>query len=80
MSPLPLPQPLTAFASGVCVRLSFLSLLPAEAARLRDLGMREGSPIHILRNQDSLICSVDASRVVLRREVAQQVFGILQPA
>ena len=80
MSPVALPQPLTAFASGVNVRLAFLSLVPAEAARLRELGMREGSPVHILRNQGALICGVDASRVVLRREVAQHVFGVLQPA
>lgn len=80
MSPISLPQPLTSFACGVVVQLAFLALLPAEAARLRELGIREGSPIHILRNHDSLVCGVDASRVVLRKEVAQHVFAVLQPA
>ena len=80
MSPISLPQPLTAFAAGVVVQLVFLSLLPAEAARLRELGIREGCPVHILRNHDSLVCGVESSRVVLRREVAQNVFGVLQPA
>ncbi len=32
------------FAAGVVVQLAFLSLLPAEAARLRELGIREGCP------------------------------------
>lgn len=80
MSPITLPQPLTSFACGVVVQLAFLALLPAEAARLRELGIREGCPIHILRNHDSLVCGVDASRVVLRKEVAQNVFAVLQPA
>ena len=80
MSPISLPPPLTSFANGVVVQLAFLAVLPAEAARLRELGIREGNPIHILRNQESLICAVDASRVVLRKEVAQNVFAVLQPS
>lgn len=80
MSPITLPQPLTSFMNGVVVQLAFMSMLPAEAARLRDLGIREGSRVQILRNHDCLVCGVEASRVVLRREVAQNVFGVLQPA
>jgi len=80
MSPVSLPQPLTSFACGVVVQLAFLSLLPAEAERLRDLGIREGNEIHVIRNAESMICKIEASRVVLRREVAMNVFAVLQPA
>jgi len=77
MTPDPLPQPLTSFTAGVVVQLAFLSLMPVEADRLRDLGIREGNPIHILRNEEALICAVESSRIVLRREIAQQVFATL---
>lgn len=51
--------------------------MPVEADRLRELGIREGNPIHILRNEEALICTVESSRIVLRREIAQQVFATI---
>ena len=80
MSPLSIPQPLTSFAKGVVVTLSFLAHAPAEVQRLRDLGIREGNVVQILKNAEALVCMVESSRIVLRREVAMQVFGVVQPA
>ena len=78
MSPVSLPRPLTTFACGVMVQLAFFSLSPTEAERLRELGLREGNAIHVIRNEESFICKIEASRVVLRREVAMKIFGTIQ--
>lgn len=75
MTPDTVPQPLTCYACGVCVKLAFLALAPAEAERLRDLGVREGNDVHLLRNEETVICGVESCRIALRREVAMQVFA-----
>lgn len=75
MSPKNFPQPLTSFDAGVVVHLAFFALGPAESQRLRDLGVREGNEIHVLKNEDALVVRVEASRIVLRREVAMNVFA-----
>ena len=69
------PQPLTCFARGVWVKLAFLAVAPSEAERLRDLGVREGCRVHVLRNAASVVCHVETARIVLRREVAMNVFA-----
>lgn len=75
MTPDTVPQPLTCYACGVCVKLAFLALAPAEAERLRDLGVREGNDVYLLRNEETVICGVESCRIALRREVAMHVFA-----
>ena len=75
MSPVNVPQPLTSFAAGLVVHLSFFALAASEAQRLRDLGVREGNAIHVLKNADTFVCKIEASRIALRREVAMKVFA-----
>ena len=75
MSPVNVPQPLTSFAAGVVVHLAFFALGDSECQRLRDLGVREGNEIHVLKNDDTFVCKIDASRIALRREVAMNVFA-----
>ena len=75
MSPIHVPQPLTSFAAGVMVNLSFFALGDPEAQRLRELGVIEGNVIHVLKNGDTFVCCVESSRIALRREVAMNVFA-----
>ena len=76
MSPEGVPQPLTSFSTGSVVRLAFFSLSPSEEQRLRDLGIREGNEVSILKNEDSFVLRVEASRVALRKELAMAVFAV----
>ena len=75
LGPNAVPQPLTCYACGVCVKLAFMVLTQAEADRLRDLGIREGNSVHLLRNEETVICGVESCRIALRREVAMHVFA-----
>ncbi len=75
MSPTFNSQPLTSFRVGADVRLAFFSLPAAEEQRLRDLGIREGNELRILKNDDSIVLRVEASRIVLRKEVAMAAFA-----
>ena len=75
MSPIHIPQPLTSFAVGMIVHLAFFALGIPEAQRLRELGVREGNMIHVLKNGETFVCRVESSRIALRREVAMNVFG-----
>ena len=75
MSPVNVPQPLTSFAAGVIVHLAFFAVAAPEAQRLRELGVREGNPIHVLKNAETFVCKVEESRIALRREVAMNVFA-----
>lgn len=78
MGPSAIPRPLTSFSAGAIVRLNFFSLSPVEEQRLRDLGIREGKELHVLKNEESLVLRVEASRIVLRKEVAMAVFATLE--
>ncbi len=77
MSPIQVPRPLTSFSAGVMVHLAFFSLGVAESQRLRELGVREGNLIHVLKNDDTFVCAVESSRIALRKEVAMNVFATL---
>ena len=79
MSPIHVPQPLTSFAAGMMVHLAFFALGVSEAQRLRELGVRDGNMIHIVKNGDTFVCCVESSRIALRREVAMNVFGTPSP-
>ena len=39
------------------------------------VGVREGNAIHVLKNADTFVCKIEASRIALRREVAMKVFA-----
>jgi Fe2+ transport system protein FeoA len=78
MGPTAIPRPLTSFSVGSVVRLEFFSLSAVEEQRLRDLGIREGNELQILKNEDSFVLRVEASRIVLRKEVAMAVFATLE--
>ena len=72
----PASAPLTCFRRGRNVRLSFLAVNDAEAARLRDLGLREGCRVCVLANAPTCILGVGACRLALQREVAMNLFAV----
>ena len=45
----------------------------AEAARLRDLGVREGATVTVLRDGETLLVAVDDARFGIGRAAAQNV-------
>lgn len=69
------PAPLTAFRRGQHVRIAWLSLDSPEAARLRDLGVREGCTACIMMNADKCILGLGTCRLALQREVAMHLFA-----
>ena len=72
----PASAPLTCFRRGRNVRLSYLAVDDAEAARLRDLGLREGCRVCVLANATTCIVGVGACRLALQREVAMNLFAV----
>ncbi len=64
---------LTACKDGECF---LVQVVQGEAAeRLRDVGVREGALLNVLRNKGDVIVRVAGSRVGLRREMAGRVLG-----
>ena len=69
------PAPVTSFPTGRTVRLCFLGLDEATAARLRELGVREGCDACVVATGDKCVLGLGAARVALRREVAMGLFA-----
>lgn len=69
------PAPVTSFPAGRTVRLCFLGLDEALAARLRELGVREGCDACVVSTGDKCVLGLGAARVALRREVAMGLFA-----
>lgn len=66
--------PLSATAAGQCVAVTFHGD-DAGGARLRDLGVREGCELRVVRNdRGRIIVAAGDGRLGLPREVARQVF------
>ena len=68
-----MPAPLTSFLGGTYI---LLHAIGGEAAhRLRDVGLREGAMVAIVRNTGNIVVRVDGSRIGLRQEIAKQILG-----
>ena len=59
--------------SGQCAIVSHLVGDEAEAARLRDLGLREGAVVTVLRDGDPLVVGVDDARFGIGRSAAMNI-------
>jgi Fe2+ transport system protein FeoA len=64
---------------GQSVTVSRLVGDAGEAARLRDLGVREGATVTVLRDGDPLLISVDDARFGIGRTAATRVLCHLNP-
>jgi Fe2+ transport system protein FeoA len=66
--------PLTAVPKGQVVKVCFFSLRNGAAGRLRDVGLREGSLIHLIRRAGRVIVGIEGSRVGVPADLAVGVF------
>ncbi len=60
--------------TGQCALISHLSCEAAEAARLRDLGVREGAVVTVVRDGDPLVIGVEDARFGIGRSAATKIF------
>lgn len=65
--------PLTALSEGIDVLVD--TVCGHAAHRLRDVGLREGAQIAIVRNTSNVIVRVEGCRIGLRHEIARQILG-----
>lgn len=59
--------------SGQCAIVSRLVGCEKEAARLRDLGLREGAVVTVVRDGDPLVIGVDEARFGIGRRAAMNI-------
>ena len=59
--------------SGQCAIVSHFAGDADEAARLRDLGLREGAVVTVLRDGDPLVVGVDDARFGIGRAAAMNI-------
>ena len=71
--------PISSFPAGRVVRLCFMGLDDATCTRLRELGVREGCDACVMSTGDKCVLGLGASRVALRREIAQGLFATDAP-
>ncbi len=76
---MPPPAPVTSFPKGKTIRLCFMGLDEGTANRLRELGIREGCDACVVSSGDKCVLALGASRIALRREVAQGLFATDTP-
>lgn len=67
--------PLSLLGAGRRACVAFLGGSESDAQRLRDLGLREGAFVCVMRNTDKCVLAMDGCRLALGREVAAQVFA-----
>lgn len=66
--------PLTGTPAGLRVEVDFFTLDTPDAARIRDLGIREGSQLRIIQSNGQLVVGLEQSRIGLPHEVAAGIF------
>ena len=74
------PFPLAAAAPGRPVGVRLIALPEEAAGRLRDLGIREGAVIRVVRSEGRLIVRIGESRVGVPAELAAAIFVEEEPA
>ncbi len=68
------PAPLTAFCDGCPLKIH--SVCGCAQDRLRDIGLREGAHIELIRNSEKLIVRIDGCRIGLRRDMAMDILAV----
>jgi len=67
--------PLTVLGQGQRACVAFMGMDEGDAQRLRELGLREGACICVMRNTSTCLLAMDGCRIALQREVAVMVFA-----
>lgn len=60
--------------AGQCAVVSHINCEASEAARLRDLGVREGAIVTVVRDGDPLVIGVEDARFGIGRSAAMNIF------
>ena len=68
------PAPLTTYRDGCALRIH--SVCGYAQERLRDVGIREGVCVEMIRNSKELILRIDSCRIGLRRDMAVDVLAV----
>lgn len=68
------PSPLTSFCDGCTLKIC--SVYGCAQDRLRDVGIREGAQVEMLKNSDELIVRIESCRIGLRRDMAADVLAV----
>ncbi len=67
--------PITSYRQGQDVCIEWLGVDDDQAARLRELGLREGCRVCVMMNSDKCVLGFGSCRVALQREIAMCLFG-----
>ncbi|MBE2187324.1 MAG: ferrous iron transport protein A [Rhodothermales bacterium] len=73
------PAPLSCHPKGSDVCIAWLSLPEADAARMRDLGLREGACVNVVQAGAACVVALGGCRLALQREVADRLFAAPLP-
>lgn len=73
------PAPLSCHPQGADVCIAWLSVDEADAARLRDLGLREGACVNVVQNGAACVVALGGCRLALQRELADGLFATSLP-
>jgi len=69
-----IPAPLTSFCDGCALKI--YSVCGGAQERLRDMGIREGACVEMIKNSEDLIVRIEGCRIGLRRDMAVNIFAI----
>ena len=73
------PAPLSCHPTGASVCIAWMGMPDADAARLRDLGLREGACVSVVRNDGACVVSLGGCRLALQRELADHLYASSLP-
>ncbi|MCY4159638.1 MAG: FeoA family protein [Bacteroidetes bacterium] len=68
-----IPAPLTSYGDGCILVIRYVDGSAQE--RLRDIGIREGACVEMIKNSEGLIVRLEGSRIGLRRDMAEEIFA-----
>ena len=73
------PAPLSCHPTGASVCIAWMGMAEADASRLRDLGLREGACVRVVRNDNACVVSLGGCRLALQRELADHLYASSLP-
>ena len=68
------PAPLTAFCDGCMLKIH--AVCGGAQERLREMGLREGADVEIVKNSGDIIVRIEGCRIGLRCDMAVDVLAI----
>jgi len=69
-----IPAPLTTYCDGCLLKIH--SVCGSSQKRLREMGLREGACVKMVKNSEDLIVRLDTCRIGLCRDTATNILAI----